>query len=115
MPAPTVAPALPRRPGRRPELEAAFAAAEASWQQDQPEAAPEARPRQQQAGAGDRDVETPRGATIAQISEATGGSAPHDPGTFAGALKKKPGLTIVSEKIEEAAGTPRTAPLPALR
>ena len=48
----------------------------------------------------------PEGATIAQICEATGWQAHTVRGTFAGALKKKLGLNIVSEKIEGPAGTP---------
>ena len=48
----------------------------------------------------------PEGATIAQICEATGWQAHTVRGTFAGALKKKLGLAIVSEKIEGPAGTP---------
>ena len=51
-------------------------------------------------------LKRPEGATIAQISEATGWQAHTVRGTFAGALKKKLGLTIVSEKIEGPAGTP---------
>jgi len=46
------------------------------------------------------------GATIAQICEATGWQAHTVRGTFAGALKKKLGMNIVSEKIEGSAGTP---------
>ena len=48
----------------------------------------------------------PEGVTIAQISEATGWQAHTVRGTFAGALKKKLGLNIVSEKIEGPEGTP---------
>ena len=51
-------------------------------------------------------LKRPEGATIAQICEATGWQAHTVRGTFAGALKKKLGLTIVSEKIEGPAGTP---------
>ncbi len=51
-------------------------------------------------------LKRPEGATIAQISEATGWQHHTIRGTFAGALKKKLGLTIVSEKIEGSAGTP---------
>ena len=42
----------------------------------------------------------PEGATIAQICEATGWQAHTVRGTFAGALKKKLGLTIVSDKVK---------------
>lgn len=51
-------------------------------------------------------LKRPEGVTIAQICEATGWQAHTVRGTFAGALKKKLGLAIVSEKIEGPAGTP---------
>lgn len=51
-------------------------------------------------------LKRPKGVTIAQICEATGWQAHTVRGTFAGALKKKLGLNIVSEKIEGPAGTP---------
>ena len=51
-------------------------------------------------------LKRPEGVTIAQICEATGWQAHTVRGTFAGALKKKLGLNIVSEKIEGPAGTP---------
>ena len=51
-------------------------------------------------------LKRPEGVTIAQICEATGWQAHTVRGTFAGALKKKLGLAIVSEKIESPAGTP---------
>ena len=41
-----------------------------------------------------------KGATISQICEATGWQAHTVRGAFAGALKKKLGLNIVSEKVE---------------
>ena len=44
----------------------------------------------------------PRGATIAQICWATGWQAHTVRGAFAGAFKKKMGLTITSEKVEGA-------------
>ncbi|WP_363351491.1 DUF3489 domain-containing protein [Methylocystis echinoides] len=40
------------------------------------------------------------GATIAEIAEATGWQQHTVRGAFAGALKKKLGLTIVSEKVD---------------
>ncbi|QIK39035.1 DUF3489 domain-containing protein [Caldichromatium japonicum] len=46
------------------------------------------------------------GATIHQICAATGWQAHTVRGTLAGALKKRLGLNIVSEKIEGPAGTP---------
>ena len=42
----------------------------------------------------------PEGATIVQICEATGWQAHTVRGTFAGALKKKLGLIVLSEKVE---------------
>jgi len=89
-----------------PELEAAVAAAEASWQQAQPDvAAKRGRENSKQALVIEM-LKRPEGATIAQISEATGWQAHTVRGTFAGALKKKLGLAIVSEKIEGPAGSP---------
>ena len=89
-----------------PELEAAVAAAEASWQQDQPNPVPKRGPGNSKQALVIEMLKRPEGATIAQISEATGWQAHTVRGTFAGALKKKLGLTIVSEKIEGPAGTP---------
>ncbi len=51
-------------------------------------------------------LKRPEGVTIAQICDATGWQAHTVRGTFAGALKKKLGLNIISEKIEGPAGTP---------
>ena len=89
-----------------PELEAAVAAAEASWQQDQPNPAPKRGPGNSKQALVIEMLKRPEGATIAQICEATSWQAHTVRGTFAGALKKKLGLTIVSEKIEGPAGTP---------
>jgi hypothetical protein len=47
-----------------------------------------------------RMLQRPEGATIRQICEATGWQAHTVRGTFAGAFKKKLGLTITSEKPE---------------
>jgi hypothetical protein len=93
-------------PADDPELEAAVAAAEASWQQDQPNPVPKRGPGNSKQALVIEMLKRPEGATIAQISEATGWQAHTVRGTFAGALKKKLGLTIVSEKIEGPAGTP---------
>lgn len=49
----------------------------------------------------------PEGATIAQICEATGWQAHTVRGTFAGTLKKKLGITLVSEKGDAAVGGER--------
>ena len=92
-----------------PELDAAVAAAEASWQQDQPAStleSPKRGPGNSKQALVIEMLKRPEGATIAQICEATGWQAHTVRGTFAGALKKKLGLTIVSEKIEGSAGTP---------
>ena len=93
-------------PADDPELGAAVAAAEASWQQDQPNPVPKRGPGNSKQALVIEMLKRPEGATIAQISEATGWQAHTVRGTFAGALKKKLGLTIVSEKIEGPAGTP---------
>jgi len=93
-------------PADDPELEAAVAAAEASWQQEQPDTAPKRGPGNSKQALVIEMLKRPEGATIAQISEATGWQHHTIRGTFAGALKKKLGLNIVSEKIEGPAGTP---------
>ena len=93
-------------PADDPELEAAVAAAEASWQQDQPDPAPKRGQGSSKQALVIEMLKRPEGATIAQISEATGWQHHTIRGTFAGALKKKLGLAIVSEKIEGPAGTP---------
>ncbi|MBU3739517.1 MAG: DUF3489 domain-containing protein [Rhodoferax sp.] len=51
-------------------------------------------------------LKRPEGATIAQICEATSWQAHTTRGFFAGTVKKKLGLAIVSEKIEGPSGTP---------
>ena len=93
-------------PADDPELEAAVAAAEASWQQDQPNPVPKRGPGNSKQALVIEMLKRTEGATIAQICEATSWQAHTVRGTFAGALKKKLGLTIVSEKIEGPAGTP---------
>ena len=89
-----------------PELEAAVTAVEASWQQDRPDVGPKRGPGNSKQALVIEMLKRPEGATIAQICEATSWQAHTVRGTFAGALKKKLGLTIVSEKIEGPAGTP---------
>ena len=74
-----------------PELEAAVIAAEATW------AKPRTRDNSKQAEV-IRMLQRPEGATIGQICTATGWQAHTVRGTFAGAFKKKLGLTIVSDK-----------------
>jgi hypothetical protein len=81
-----------------PELEAAVTAAEAAWTQAKDDA-----PRRSRADSKQAQViamlRRPEGATIRQIMEATGWQSHTVRGTLAGALKKKLGLTIVSEKV----------------
>ena len=74
-----------------PELEAAVIAAEATWVK------PRTRDNSKQAEV-IRMLQRPEGATIGQICTATGWQAHTVRGTFAGAFKKKLGLTIVSDK-----------------
>lgn len=74
-----------------PELEAAVTAAEATW------AKPRTRDNSKQAEV-IRMLQRPEGATIGQICAATGWQAHTVRGTFAGAFKKKLGLSIVSDK-----------------
>jgi len=81
-----------------PETEAAVAAAEATWAKDgAKEPKPRTRENSKQAEV-IRMLQRAEGATIPQICEATGWQAHTVRGTFAGALKKKLGLTIVSDK-----------------
>jgi len=79
------------------ELEAAVAQAEASFKT--PAKTPRTRTNSKQAEV-IRMLQRPQGATIRQICETTGWQAHTVRGTFAGALKKKLGLTIVSEKVQ---------------
>lgn len=86
-----------------PEIEAAVTAAEAEWAKEKaPEQAlpkPRTRENSKQAEV-IRMLQRPEGATIAQICGATGWQAHTVRGTFAGAFKKKLGLTIVSDKAQ---------------
>lgn len=100
-PAPTVAPqAAPEAtvatlaPDPDPDLEADVAACEAQWAK---ETKPRTRENSKQAEV-IRMLQRPEGATIGQICAATGWQAHTVRGTFAGAFKKKLGLTIVSDK-----------------
>ena len=88
-----------------PETEAAVAAAEASWAKD---SKPRTRESSKQAEVV-RMLQRPEGATIAQICDATGWQAHTVRGTFAGALKKKLGLTITSDKVKGAERVYRVA------
>lgn len=98
-PAPTVAPqAAPEATVATldpdPDLEADVAACEAQWAK---ETKPRTRENSKQAEV-IRMLQRPEGATIGQICTATGWQAHTVRGTFAGAFKKKLGLTIVSDK-----------------
>jgi hypothetical protein len=77
------------------ELEAAVAQAEASFKA--PAKTPRTRDNSKQAEV-IRMLQRPEGATIRQICAATGWQAHTVRGTFAGAFKKKLGLTITSDK-----------------
>jgi hypothetical protein len=95
-----------------PEVEAAVAAAEAQWvksaAQEKQDAAKrllkvgvEGKPRTRANSKQAQVIEMlrrPEGATINQICTATGWQAHTVRGTFAGAFKKKLGLTLTSEK-----------------
>lgn len=91
-PAPAPAPA-------DPEIDAAVTAAEAEWAQERAPDQPRTRENSKQASIIEM-LKRPEGATIAQIVQLTGWQAHTVRGTFAGAFKKKLGLTIVSEKAK---------------
>lgn len=91
-----------------PAVETAVAAKEAEWAQEKQDAAkrllkigvegkPRTRDNSKQAEV-IRMLQRPEGATIQQICAATGWQAHTVRGTFAGAFKKKLGLTLTSEK-----------------
>ena len=80
-----------------PELDAAVTAAEAAWAQEKAAAKPRTRENSKQASV-IQMLQRPEGATVQQICETTGWQAHTVRGTFAGAFKKKLGLTIVSDK-----------------
>lgn len=74
-----------------PKLEAAVATAEATW------AKPRTRADSKQADVV-RMLKRPEGATVRQLCDATGWQAHTVRGAFAGAIKKKLGLALVSDK-----------------
>lgn len=89
-----------------PDVEVALAATEAQWvaekvEADQQQGVVEAKPRTRENSKQATVIamlKRPEGATIPQICEATGWQSHTVRGTFAGAFKKKLGLTITSEK-----------------
>jgi hypothetical protein len=113
-PRPTVAVVTPLAPlAADPELEATVAQQEAQWANrkedttlvDQPsDTSPEPVKVRTRENSKQAQViamlKRPEGTTIAQICEATGWQAHTVRGTFAGAFKKKLGLTIESDKVQ---------------
>ncbi len=85
-----------------PELEAAVANVEAQWAQAgrQPLATPKSHRQREHSKQATviGMLRRPEGATVAQICACTGWQSHTVRGTFAGAFKKKLGLTITSEK-----------------
>ena len=80
------------------ELDKIITNAEAQWLHEaQAKPTPRTRENSKQAEVV-RMLQRPEGATISQICEATGWQQHTVRGTFAGAFKKKLGLTIVSDK-----------------
>ena len=84
-----------------PEIEVAVTTAESEWAQNKTtvQARPRTRENSKQAEV-IRMLQRPEGATVQQICETTGWQAHTVRGTFAGAFKKKLGLTIVSDKAQ---------------
>ena len=80
-----------------PEIEAAVTAAEATWAQERTDTKPRTRENSKQATVVQMLMRG-EGVTVQQIMESTGWQAHTVRGTFAGALKKKLGLNIVSAK-----------------
>ena len=80
-----------------PEIEAA----EATWSKDATTDPTKPRTRENSKQSEViRMLQRPEGATVQQICDATGWQAHTVRGTFAGAFKKKLGLTIVSDKLQ---------------
>ena len=113
-PRPTVVSIAPLAPlVADPEMEATVAQHEAQWANEAQASAPAApatdlspdpvkvrtRENSKQATVVQM-LKRPEGTTIAQICEATGWQAHTVRGTFAGAFKKKLGLTIESDKVQ---------------
>lgn len=86
-------------PKTDPEIEAAVAAAEATWAKERADTKPRTRENSKQAQV-IAMLSRPEGSTVRQICEATGWQAHTVRGTFAGAFKKKLGLSLVSDKAQ---------------
>ena len=110
-PRPTVAAVAPVAPlVADPELEATVAQYEATFAQHETTATPTSELPPEPVKVRTREnskqaqvvamLKRPEGTTIAQICEATGWQAHTVRGTFAGAFKKKLGLTIESDKVQ---------------
>jgi len=82
-----------------PEIEAAVTAAETTWAQERTDTKPRTRENSKQAIV-IQMLRRPEGATVRQICEITGWQAHTVRGTFAGAFKKKLGLSILSDKAD---------------
>lgn len=84
-----------------PEIEAAVTAAEAEWVKEKATDPAPAKPRTRENSKQAEVIwmlRRPEGATVRQLCEATEWQAHTVRGTFAGAIKKKLGLSIVSDK-----------------
>lgn len=96
-----------------PELEATVASVEAQWAKvaEQPVTAPKVHRQREHSKQATiiGMLQRAEGATIAQICEATGWQAHTVRGTFAGAFKKKLGMTITSDKTQGGVRTYRAA------
>ena len=97
-PRPTPNP-VPMPPEADPEIEAAVTAAEATWAKERADTKPRTRENSKQAQV-IAMLRRPEGSTVRQICEVTGWQAHTVRGTFAGAFKKKLGLSIVSDKAQ---------------
>ena len=84
-----------------PDVEVALAATEAQWVAEKAEVVVEGKPRTRENSKQASVIamlKRPEGATVAQICASTGWLSHTARGCLAGALKKKLGLTITSEK-----------------
>lgn len=88
---------VPASPEADHEIEAAVAAAEATWAKERTDTKQRTRENSKQAQV-IAMLRRPEGSTVRQICEATGWQAHTVRSTFAGAFKKKLGLSIVSDK-----------------